>query len=226
MINNKKLKDFLIYSYIIVSLLLFVVILIIPATRTIFEDLSKNQPYVMGFVKFALLATAGELIASYLISPNKTVPVKIVFRFLIWGLIGVWITFMMKVFSTAVATMMANGQLLGGDSIFLKAFYTSLIMNTTFGPTFMAIHKITDKLLELWDKKESCSLKNIITSIDWSSFWSFTILKTVPFFWIPAHTITFLLPVQYQVMMAAGLSVALGIMLSLSNRKKATKENI
>ena len=224
MINNKKLKDFLIYSYIIVSLLLFVVILVIPTTRAIFEDLSKNQPYIMGFIKFALLATAGELIASYVISPSKTVPVKIVFRFLIWGLIGIWITFMMKVFSNAVATMMASGQLLGGDSIFLKAFYTSLIMNTTFGPTFMAIHKITDKLLELWDKKESCSLKNVVTSIDWSTFCSFTILKTVPFFWIPAHTITFLLPVQYQVMMAAGLSVALGIMLSLSNRKKANKE--
>jgi hypothetical protein len=98
-------------------------------------------------------------------------------------------------------------------------------MNTTFGPTFMAIHKITDKLLELRAKKEKANLTNIVKNIDWCGFWNFTILKTVPLFWIPAHTITFLLPAEYQVMMAAALSVALGIILSLGNRSKKSKEN-
>ena len=44
---------------------------------------------------------------------------------------------------------------------------------------------------------------------------SFTLLKTIPLFWIPAHTVTFMLPAEYQVIMAAALSIALGIMLSL-----------
>lgn len=222
--NKEKVKSIAVYAYVIFALLSFILILVIPATRVKFEYLSSNHAYIMGFIKFAILATAGELIASYIISVKKTIPVKLVFRFIIWGFIGVWITFMMKVFSTAVVNMMASGMLLGGSSNFLRALYTSVIMNTTFGPTFMAVHKCTDKWLELLDKKEKASLTNIVKGIDWTVFANFTILKTVPLFWIPAHTVTFLLPTQYQVMMAAGLSVALGIILSLSNRKKVKEK--
>ena len=44
----------------------------------------------------------------------------------------------------------------------------------------------------------------------------FTSKKTIPFFWIPAHTITFLLAPQYQVLFAALLGVMLGILLSVA----------
>ncbi len=218
--KKERTKKIIVYAYVIFSIILFVAVLVIPVTREKFEYLSSNYAYIMGFIKFSLLATAGELIASYIISVNKTIPVKIVLRFIIWGFIGMWITFMMKVYSNAVATMMASGTLLGGSSNFLRAFFTSLIMNTTFGPTFMAVHKITDKMLELSANKEKITINSVMKGIDWSAFLGFTILKTVPFFWIPAHTVTFLLPPQYQVMMAAALSVALGIFLSLNNRKK------
>ena len=222
---SKKLKSTLILAYIIISIALFGTMLIVPSLREVFKKLSSDIPYIMGFIKFSLLATAGELIAIAIATKEFSTPVKIVWRFIIWGFIGVWITFMMKVLSTAVGTMMVSGALLGGDSVFLKALYTSVIMNTTFGPTFMAIHKITDKFLELRAKKEKANLTNIVKNIDWCGFWNFTILKTVPLFWIPAHTITFLLPQEYQVMMAAALSVALGIILSLGNRNKKSKEN-
>ena len=222
---NKKTKSIIIICYIVLAIFSFVTMLVVPSLNEVFKKLSSDIPYIMGFIKFSLLATAGELIATAIATKEFNAPVKVVWRFIIWGFIGVWITFMMKVLSTAVATMMASGALLGGDSVFLKALYTSVIMNTTFGPTFMAIHKITDKLLELRAKKEKANLTNIVKNIDWCGFWNFTILKTVPLFWIPAHTITFLLPQEYQVMMAAALSVALGIILSLGNRSKKNKEN-
>ena len=66
--------------------------------------------------------------------------------------------------------------------------------------------------------------RRVAAAIDWSAFVGFTLLKTVPLFWIPAHTVTFMLPSEYQVMMAAALSVALGVFLSLGNRKKKSKE--
>ena len=223
-ITNKKTKNALILSYICFSILLFAVILIIPASREVFKKLSSEHAILMGFVKFALLATAGELIAVAIVKGELGVPVKIVFRFLIWGLIGMWITLMMKVFSSASSCLMEIGFLPGGDSTFLRALYTSVLMNTTFGPTFMAVHKITDKILELKADKKSVNLDNIVNGINWKSFFGFTIAKTVPLFWIPAHTVTFMLPSEYQVMMAAGLSVALGIILSLGNRKKVSKE--
>ena len=79
------------------------------------------------------------------------------------------------------------------------------------------------KSLKLY--KEKITLTSIVKGIDWCGFWGFTILKTVPFFWIPAHTVTFLLPAEYQVMMAAALSVALGVILSLGNRSKNKEAN-
>lgn len=222
---NKKTRTTLILIYIIFTITAFITVLAVPVLRDGFKKLSSDIPYVMGFIKFSFLATAGELIASAIAKKEFVVPVKIVWRFIIWGLIGIWITFMMKVFSTAVATLMANGLLIGGDNKFLSALFTSLIMNTTFGPTFMAVHKITDKMLELFANKEKVSLSSIVKGIDWCGFWGFTILKTVPFFWIPAHTVTFLLPAEYQVMMAAALSVALGVILSLGNRSKNKEAN-
>ena len=222
--NKEKVKSIVVYAYVIFALLSFILILVIPATRVKFEYLSSNYAYIMGFIKFAILATAGELIASYIISVKKTIPVKIVFRFIIWGFIGVWITFMMKVFSTAVVNMMASGMLLGGSSNFLRALYTSIIMNTTFGPTFMAVHKCSDTYLALRAQNgKGVKLSEVIDAVDWKRFVSFTIFKTVPIFWIPAHTLTFLLPPEYQVMLAALLSVALGIILNLKKKTASAK---
>ncbi len=222
---NKKAKIALILAYIVVSISAFIIVLAIPTLREEFKTLSSTIPYLMGFVKFSLLAMAGELIAVAISKKQFDLPVKIVWRFIIWGFIGIWITFMMKVYSNAVSSLMGQGLLPGGDNRFLSAFYTSAIMNTTFGPTFMAVHKITDKILELKANKEKIALNSVIKGIDWSAFWGFTILKTVPFFWIPAHTVTFMLPSEYQIVMAATLSIALGVILSLGNRNKNKGKN-
>lgn len=226
--KNQKLKNALVIAYTCVAILSFVVILIIPTSREWFKGLSGSHPYIMGFIKFALLATAGELIAAFIKTGKITVPCKIIWRFVIWGVIGVWITFMMTVYKYAAGFMMFKEKLPGiylpyVGSKALYALYTSVLMNTSFGPTFMAVHKISDKMLEMSANKEKLSLKNAVLGVDWATFVSFTILKTVPFFWIPAHFITFLLPSEYQVIMAAALSIALGIILSIGGRKKKEK---
>ena len=222
--KNQKLKNALTIAYVCVSILSFVVILLIPTTREWFKGLSGSHPYIMGFIKFALLATAGELIAAFIKTGKITVPCKIIWRFVIWGVIGVWISFMMTVYKFAAAYMMTEGKLPGVGITPLFALFTSVLMNTSFGPTFMAVHKISDKMLEMSANKEKLSLKNAVLGVDWSNFVSFTILKTVPFFWIPAHFVTFMLPSEYQVIMAAALSIALGIILSIGGRKKSKKE--
>ena len=222
--KNQKLKNALAIAYVCISILSFVIILLIPTTREWFKSLSGGHPYIMGFIKFALLATAGELIAAFIKTGKITVPCKIIWRFIIWGVIGVWISFMMTVYKYATAYMMTEGKLPGVGITPLFALFTSVLMNTSFGPTFMAVHKISDKMLEMAENKEKLSLKNAVLGVDWANFVSFTILKTVPFFWIPAHFVTFLLPGEYQVIMAAALSIALGVILSVGGRKKSKKE--
>lgn len=212
--GSRKLK-YLTPLYCFGVLLLFVGAFAVTQAREIFKILSTSHPFVMGFLKFSLLATAGELLAARFSSHEWRCPCKIVERFLIWGLIGVWVTYMMKVFSAGVAGLMMNGILPGGDGRFLKALFTSATMNLTFGPTFMAVHKCSDKWLEIRAAKKDAALSAIITGVDWTSFAAFTLFKMVPLFWIPAHTITFMLPTEYQVTTAALLSIALGIILSL-----------
>ncbi len=204
----------------IIVLAAFALILIIPASREVFKTLSDEHPYIMGFIKFALLATVGEVLALTIRRRIPSMPYYICWRMLIWGLIGVAITFMMKTYSMGVAGLMEAGLLPGRGQGFwnklLKAFYTAAVMNLTFGPTFMATHKCTDKYLELrHGGVKKPGLKGVVNGVDWHGFVSFTLFKTIPLFWIPAHTLTFMLPEAYQVMMAAALSIALGIILSL-----------
>ncbi len=212
-------------AFIVSVFTTFAAILAIPYTRVIFEDLSGAHPFIMGFFKFALLATAGEIIAIRMSSGRWQKPVYLIARIIIWGLIGVWITYMMKIFFVGAGAIMEIG-LIPGRTLppvwrqLIRAFTTSATMNLTFGPTFMAVHKCSDTYLALRaEKGKKVSLAEVIDTVDWKRFVSFTLFKTVPIFWIPAHTVTFMLPSEYQVMLAALLSVALGIILNLKKAK-------
>ena len=222
--SASPLRKWLILAYVTLSLCGFAAILIIPASRELFKTLSGTHPYLMGFAKFAVLATAGELLAVRLAKKEWTLPSYIWARFLIWGVIGVWITYMMKIFGAGVDALMTAGLLPSPENAFLhtfmKAFFISATMNLSFGPTFMALHKCSDTYLDIRATgKRKISLANVVHKVDWQKFASFTLCKTVPLFWIPAHTVTFMLPTEYQVAMAAALSVALGIILNIKRKK-------
>ena len=232
MSSNKKTYGGAMLGFVIAVFALFAAILIIPASREVFERLSASHPYVMGFIKFALLATSGELIAIKMASGRFGKPVYLIARIVIWGLIGIWITYMMKIFFLGSGAMMASGLLPGGKLDanglgykLIRAFATAATMNLTFGPFFMAVHKCSDTYLALRaENGKGVKLNDVIDAVDWKRFVSFTLFKTVPIFWIPAHTVTFLLPSEYQVMLAALLSVALGVILNLKKKSAPTQK--
>lgn len=200
----------------------FSTILVIPETKEIFKTLSVNHMYIMGFVKFVLLATVGEVVAVRLTKGAWIVPDRILERAIIWGVIGAVLSLMLKIYSSGIVYVMEKGLLPGGESVFLRAFFTSVAMNVSFGIVMMGFHKMTDKNIELKAKGiKDRSVKLIANEVDWNGFINFTVLKTIPFFWIPAHTVTFMLPPEYQIVMAAYLSIALGIILGLRPKKNA-----
>jgi hypothetical protein len=49
--------------------------------------------------------------------------------------------------------------------------------------------------------------------------WGFVFKKTIPLFWYPAHTLTFLLPAEYRILFAALLGIVLGVLLSVASLK-------
>jgi len=205
-------------------------ILIIPTTRTGFENMTSNYPYIMGFLKTSILATMGEMLAKRISTGTYFGKPGIVFRFIIWGILGFGFVLMFKVFAVGVAGAMDAGLLpdISSSGFFAnlyRAFMISLIMNIIFAPTFMIFHRITDTYIDLGNgnlkKIINVRFKDVISTIDWKPFFGFVVLQTIPFFWVPAHAVTFMLPENYRVLMAGILSIALGLILTLSKMKGA-----
>ncbi|MBC2576351.1 Mpv17/PMP22 family protein [Peptostreptococcus canis] len=176
--------------------------------------------YVLSFIKFAILATLGEIIASSIRAKKLTIPHSIGYRMLIWGLLGVWIAFMMGLFAKGVGVKLADSNSAILHTKFAFAFITSLVMNTSFGPVFMVLHKHTDTYLDLRYENtgEKITLQKICSKIDYYAYAKNVLIGTIPTFWLPAHTITFLLPEGFRVFFAALLSICLGIILSLKSK--------
>ena len=105
------------------------------------------------------------------------------------------------------------------------ALAISVAMNTIFAPVFMTFHKITGYAYPgLWRFASQLltpiPMTRIITHLNWDAQWNFVFKKTIPFFWYPAHTITFLLPGEMRVLFAAILGVVLGVLLAIAARMK------
>jgi hypothetical protein len=219
------------HDFIFILVFLFIIcFLAIPVTREIFEESTDNFPYIMGFIKTSILATMGELLASRIANKKYFSRPGLILRFFVWGLLGCGFVLMFKVFSSGVSGAMDSGILptinnTGFLGDLYKAFMTSLLMNLVFAPTFMILHRITDTYIDLGkgNLKEIHKVKmsQVINNIDWKNFFGFVIFKTIPLFWIPAHTITFLLPENYRVLMAGFLSMALGLILTLTKIKNS-----
>lgn len=217
MIENRQYKSLTgvgVICFLVVAA--FAAMLLIPESREVFRVLSAEHLMAMGFIKFALLATVGELVAARLTKKAWLLPSALVPRIVIWGALGTVLALMLKLYSGGVAFLLENGFLPGAGIAFVSAFATSLAMNVTFGPVMMGFHRLTDQYLDLRsERKAGVDLQTVISNVDWQGYVRFVLLRTIPFFWVPAHTVTFLLPPEFQTIMAAFLSIALGIILSL-----------
>lgn len=198
----------------------------IPQTREVFIGFTTIHPYIGGFIKFSILATAGELLATRIVSGDWTFPKGAGFRMVIWGFLGMVLVLVFAVFSAGVESAMTKGFLPGAGSVLAFAFLTSTFMNLTFGPVMMIFHRVSDTFIDLKFSagRKDTKISDAVRQINWEGFFSFVICKTIPFFWIPAHTVTFLLPPEYRVLMAAVLSFALGLILAFAKKKAIPKE--
>jgi len=206
-----------------------VIFLIAPTTHEIFTAANKSSPYMMGFIKFAILASMGELLAVRIVTGDWKKPKGLMWRALVWGLTGILITLMFPVFDAGAkaAAQMGYLPMIEGDGFaarLLMAFITSLLMNMFFGSSFMLYHRLTDSWIDVGGGKISEMLKargsDVLEAADLKGFVSFVIRKTIPIFWVPAHTVTFMLPPEYRVLMAAMLSICLGVILGFAKKNR------
>ena len=223
--------------FIVALILAFSPFFIFDSVYEFYKQFNKEHGMIMSFVKFALLATLGESIGLRIKTGNYNEKgFGILPRAIVWGFLGLTIKLAFVIFATGTPNFLAYmgvdnaTSAMQGDftsTKLLVAFSISVFMNIIYAPVMMTLHKITD--IHIIANKGTIGglfskihFVKILKELNWDVQWNFVFKKTIPFFWIPAHTITFLLPTDFQVLFAALLGIVLGVILSMASMK-ATK---
>lgn len=218
--------------FVISVLLFFLPFFISDPFLNVYKDFNKAHGMLTSFIKFSVLATLGEIIGLRI---KSGVYYKegfgVIPRAIVWGFLGLSIKMAFVIFAKGTPIFLSYlgvdgaGNAMAGELSAVKvgvALAISVSMNLIFAPLMMTLHKITDLHIISYEGKLSSMIKPIafgsnLRNMDWDVQWNFVFKKTIPFFWIPAHTITFLLPPEYQVLFAAFLGIVLGILLALAS---------
>jgi len=219
---------------IAVLLLFFLPFILIKPLYEYYQNVNLSNPYWMSFIKFAILATYGEMIGArirtgkYYQSGFGLLP-----RAVIWGFLGITIKLAFVIFGAAAPVVLNSFGVETPLDILkqpefsmlklLAAFTVSVTMNLFFAPVFMTFHKITDEHIAMNNGKlktfiTPISFKTIFPKLNWFVQWDFVFKRTIPIFWIPAQTINFLFPEEFRVLIAAIYSIILGVLLAVASR--------
>lgn len=215
---------------------IFIPFLLIDAVMDFYTTANAEHGFIMSFVKFAVLSTMGEMIGLRIACGQYWRPgFGLVPRMVVWGVLGVGINAAFIIFSSGIPKLLDACGWHTAEAAFLApgfswekvgvALCISVGVNTLFAPIFMTFHKITDTHITRHGGRLSAlvtpvAMAEIFASLDWARQWSFVFKRTIPLFWYPAHTITFMLPPSVRVLFAALLGIALGILLALAARPK------
>ncbi|MBN1519153.1 MAG: hypothetical protein JW923_03595 [Spirochaetales bacterium] len=173
-----------------------------------YVDWVKNNVLLSAFIQFAILGTLGELLG---VLAAKRKPSAKVLEWLakavVWGFLGILVKYSFKGFSGYLEGLVHAGFLPAPamEPGFLRAFLLSVAMNAQFGPLLMFIHRSTDNLIS--GARGYQGIRASLTTLAW--------------FWVPAHTLTFMLPQEYQIGLAALWSVALGLIMGWTKRPRS-----
>jgi len=167
----------------------------------LYVEFCKTHPIISGMIQFAILGPTGEFLAS------KIKKVKFDYTFLQillkavgWAILAIMIKYAFTGFSGFIHELINHNMLSQGfeDGI-IFAFSKSFFTNIMFGPILMITHRLFDNIIE--KKANYTGLTGAMKTLFW--------------FWIPAHTITFILPAYLQMGLAALWSLALGVILGM-----------
>jgi len=225
---NKK-QDLIFWAIVI---LIFAPFFLSENLFNFYLKFNQQHGLIAAFIKFAILATMGELIGLRI---KKGYYYKKGFgvlpRMIVWGFLGITIKMAFIIFVSGTPVFLEYIGFNGASQIInqnfsidkvLVAFSISAALNLIYAPIMMTFHKITDIHIvtnggSLAGLFKPIKFKNILVDLNWDVQWNFVFKKTIPFFWIPMHTITFLLPADFQVLFAALLGIALGIILAVAD---------
>ncbi len=171
----------------------------------------KANMLLSAALQFAVLGTLGEIISGWLKAKKFILPFsagKLPLKMLAWAGMGLFVKYGFTGTVGAVDALFHKGLLPAflndAPTGVLRALTISVIMQGFFGPQLMIFHRLEDNLID-W--------KINFAGID-RALW------TLVWFWIPAQMLTFMLPDDYRIGLAALWSLVLGLILGLSTPAK------
>jgi len=171
-----------------------------------YVDWVRSNVLLSAFIQFAILGTLGELVGIAAAKQKAgTGVLQWIAKALVWGLLGILIKYAFTGFKGFLQVLVDQNFLPSAceSSLVLKAFSLSFLTNAMFGPLLMFLHRSTDNIIS-----GSRGYVGITKS-----------LATLAWFWVPAHTVTFSLPIDFQIGLAALWSVALGLIMGFTKRR-------
>ncbi|MDD5342508.1 MAG: hypothetical protein PHH01_00780 [Patescibacteria group bacterium] len=178
-----------------------------------FSSATKASPFGMGFMKFFILGTIGEIIKCGIARKRWAVdwPVG---RAIVWGGFGIWITLAFPLFSAGVDFLIKQGLWWSWFPALSKSLWINLLGGYAW--SMMMTHEYFNFLIK--ERLNAFGLCWFADQMDRRFAFRF-VPKTMLFFWVPAHTATFSLPPEWRVFAAALLAIALGFFLSVGKRR-------
>lgn len=171
-----------------------------------------SHPIITAIIQFAILGTLGEAVAKWIVNKKFYWPFNFkhtLWKMVVWSILAIAIKYAFTGMKGYVHELIEH-QLLPtvvSSNKFLKAFTISAFTNLQFGVFMVVFHRVLDNIIE--PLKNWKGLDKGMLCMIW--------------FWIPAHTVTFSLPKEYQIGLAALWSVVLGIILGYFNKPKNNK---
>ena len=189
-----------------------------------FGSVVQAYPYFTGFLKVGILATFGELLKARMKTGRWRTP-DLFPRFLVWGLYGMLFTIVFALFAAGVQAVSRQGLWFASSKPYSEmgfwenvrtGFSISLWCNLIFCYPMMLAHEWFNVSIAARRPVGGTAFFAALPAQVWGSF----LPKTIVWFWIPAHTVTFCLPPEFRVLMSAFLSLALGFLLSIHAARK------
>ncbi len=173
----------------------------------------SDNPLISAAVQFAILGTFGELLSQVIRSRRfalRCTLLQLIGKILAWGLLGIIIKYGFAGMKGFVNALVEHNLLpFACSSGLARAFAVSVVTNLLFGPQMMAFHRLEENL--------------IMRQWNWHGLQ--TAWLTLLWFWIPAHTLTFSLPKDYQIGLAALWSVVLGLIMGLTSPRTTRQQS-
>ncbi|MCX5750812.1 MAG: hypothetical protein NT099_03975 [Candidatus Saganbacteria bacterium] len=187
-----------------------------------FKEWTTANPWSSSAIKFALLGTYGDMLGGRVATGKWNFSLRDnLSKLLYWAGAGVAIKGAFKIYFGGMDVLAEELPFLKtqifGLSIF-KAFLTSAVLNSTFYPLLVKAHASYDQHAEALKQnfsvgrllteplrfaKDLATCKFLKIKRDW--------IPLAKRFWLPAHTITPLLPPVWQILYAALLCPVLGV---------------